>query len=156
METVGIGFGISIPLIFLALAVDDVRGLLRKAAGLVSGCFSPNSPSPDQTADDNPAPATGGGPWTMLTRRPTRFDKEQRQQSPTPRARSGAAAGGAGYGRHGGGADDFSDYYDGLSRSSGGRERDLSPLSDRTHRSSHGGRRISWARGSFDAQRLAV
>jgi hypothetical protein len=81
----------------------------------------------------------------MLTRRPTRVDKELSRGARGDGRPARATA-----------RRDDDGYCDGLSRSSGGRERDLSPLSDRTFRSSQQGARVSWARGSFDAHRLAV
>jgi hypothetical protein len=86
-------------------------------------------------------------------RRPTRAER-----GPQGRPRQGEPPARAAGGRGRGARRERSpgDYYDGLSRSSGARERDLSPLSDRTFRSSQQGARPPWARPSLDAHRLAI
>jgi hypothetical protein len=110
----GIGFGISIPLVFLALAVDDVFGLMRRGIAWIANLFRLDHRKPTEIDED--------AVWAKrYNGDPKYFDAEKSRHREERESRSSF-------------------------------NRDLSPLSDRTHLNYAQHTHIMWARNSYEGR----
>jgi len=115
----GIGFGISIPLILLAFAVDDVKTVFRKAPSSLLARIRGKKPTDKHDQ-------TNHVPWARRYSE-SKYSQHEKMQN-----------------------GDFR-----VSRSTIGRERELSPLSERSRRS-HTPNRVSFAGAGYERSRLGV
>jgi len=115
----GIGLGISIPLIFLALAVDDVFGALKSSIAWTAHLFGARLKPKDSSEDEDAV-------WTSryTESKYSNLEKEGRRSHRDMERESRSSI-----------------------------NRDISPLSDRSHLNYMQNAHIMWARNSYDRPR---